>query len=51
MTEFSLSSIIDLMGMMTADLNDSTKWAPFRSFFMSATARVDFDLSPEAKMF
>lgn len=49
--EFSLGSMIDLMGMLTADVTDVNKWAPFRSFFMSAAARVDFDLSPDAKMF
>ena len=43
--------MIDLMGMMTADVTDQTKWAPFRSFFMSASANVKFDLSQEAKMF
>ena len=49
--EYSLSSLIDMMGMLTADPADTTKWAPFRSFFMSMEARVQLDLSPGAKMF
>ena len=49
--DLNLATLIDLMTMLSSDPSDESKWKPFRSFFASMEARVELDLSPEAKVF
>ena len=32
----SIESLVDIMSMLTASVDDQSKWVPFRSFFMSS---------------
>lgn len=47
----SVESLVDMMSMLTASVDDQSKWLPFRSFFMSSQVRFELDLSPEARLF
>lgn len=47
----SIESLVDLMSMLSASVDDQSKWVPFRSFFMSSQVRFELDLSPEARLF
>lgn len=47
----SIESLVDIMTMLSASVDDQSKWMPFRSFFMSSNVRFELDLSPEARLF
>ena len=47
----SIESLVDMMSMLTASVDDESKWKPFRSFFMSTSTRFELDLSSEARLF